>query len=247
VAGVRSSKVKVRSGRTVMRAGMGVPWGKVGCGVSYCWCGGRLRDGSSDRNSKNGFYGRQLRSRRSKASFVTRPMLNFWAARAPEADSPAQNRPLTSDSNFHVPGASGRAGQGEVMRSTYDSDMCGASIEFLFRASASVSAGGGGGGGADLAEVHRLDTLRTQGRTDRWRRRRLARANYQLDDLVLLDRFLGHRGEVGVCMYVCVCGVCVVRLGGYFSNGRGLAGLARVTFARAPRRVGAWHTAAAAD
>ena len=45
---------------------------------------------------------------------------------------------------------------------------------------------------AYLAEVHALHSFATQRRTNRRRGRRLARADDQLDDLVFLDRFLGH-------------------------------------------------------
>ena len=45
---------------------------------------------------------------------------------------------------------------------------------------------------AYFAEIHALHSFTTQRGTDRWRGRRLARADYQLDDLVFLDCFLGH-------------------------------------------------------
>jgi hypothetical protein len=45
---------------------------------------------------------------------------------------------------------------------------------------------------AYFAEIHALHSFTTQRRTNRRRGRRLARADYQLDNLVFLDRFLGH-------------------------------------------------------
>ena len=49
-----------------------------------------------------------------------------------------------------------------------------------------------------LAEIHALHSFATKRRTDRWRRRRLPRTDYELDNLVFGESFLGHIAEVGL-------------------------------------------------
>ena len=50
------------------------------------------------------------------------------------------------------------------------------------------------GRGSDLAKVHALDTLTTQGRTDGRTRTGLASPDNELDELLLRQRVLGHGG-----------------------------------------------------
>jgi hypothetical protein len=53
------------------------------------------------------------------------------------------------------------------------------------------------GGQCYLAEIHALHSFATKRRTDRWRGRRLPRADYKLDNLIFGEGLLRHVAGMG--------------------------------------------------